>query len=318
MALNFPSSPTNGQQYTDNNGIVWQYLSGKGIWEVLKDNKLKEFSGVKLVLDMPDSLTSTSTAISWDSADFDIGGFFNVSFPTRLIIPNIGFYRVNLLIVVGALGSGASYTFVVKKNGTTNITTTVAGANQFVSYDEILQLYEGDYIELYALETEGIGSVNVGSFFEMQNIGDQIGSAQTAATTFSGLKANLDMSEALTASFAPITWDSTIFNTNADINGNVYWAIGDPSKAVIYTTGYYRIKALFEAGSTGTDDSYTVDLRFNNTSSFTSSMSPNGSLDIDDVFNLTSGSYIQFFAAESGGIGELTTDSYFELIRLGV
>jgi hypothetical protein len=318
MALNFPANPTNLQQYSDDNGTVWEFLSTKGVWNVLADDRLKEFSGVKLVLGSPDSLIPTSTAISWDSANFDIGGYFNVSFPTRLTIPKIGFYRLNLLISVGALGNGASYTFVVKKNGTINLTTTVAGANQFVSYDEILQLYEGDYIELYGLEAEGVGSINAGSFFEAQNIGDQIGSAQSEATTFSGLKSNLDIAEALTSSFAPVTWDSTVFNTNADINGNVYWSVGDPSKAVIYTTGYYRIKASFEAGSTGTDDSYEVDLRFNNTSSISASMSPNGSLDIDDVFNLTSGSYIQFFAAESGGVGELTTDSYFELIRLGV
>ncbi len=318
MALNFPSNPTNLQQYTDDNGIVWEFLSTKGVWDVLRDDKLKEFSGVKLVLDIPDLLIPTSTAVSWDSTNYDIGGYFNGSFPTKIIIPKIGFYRLNLLISVGALGSGASYTFVVKKNGTTTLTTTTAGANQFVSYDEILQLYSGDYIELYALETEGIGSINAGSFFETQNIGDQIGSSQSEATTFSGLKANLDIAEALTASLAPITWDSAIFNTNADINGNVYWLIGDSSKAVIYTTGYYRIKASFEAGSTGTDDSYIVDLRFNNTSSISASMSPNGSLDIDDVFNFTSGSYIQFFAAESGGVGEITTDSYFELIRLGV
>lgn len=317
-ALNFPPNPTNLQQYTDDNGIVWEYISSKSVWDVLRDDKLREFSGVKLSLDMPDSLIPTSTAVVWDSTNYDIGGYFNSNFPSRLTIPKIGFYRLNLLISVGPLGSGASYTFVVKKNSDTILTTTTAGANQFVSYDEIFQLYTDDYIELYALETEGIGTINAGSFFEAQNIGDQIGSSQSEATTFSGLKANLDVAEALTASLAPISWDSTTFNTNADINGNVYWTIADPSKATISTTGYYRVKASFEAGSAGTDDSYTVDLRFNNTSSFSSSMSPNGSLDIDDVFNLTSGSYIQFFGAESGGVGEITTDSYFELIRLGV
>jgi hypothetical protein len=318
MALNFPPNPSNLQQYTDDNGIVWEFLSSKSVWNVLSSEKLKEFSGVKLVLDMQDSLTTSLSSVSWDSANYDIGGYYNSSFPTRLTIPKIGFYRVNLLVSVGPLGSGASYTLIVRKNGTTNLTTTTAGANQFVSYDEILQLYEGDYIELYALETEGIGSINVGSFLEAQNVGDQIGSAQSEATTFSGLKANINVAEALTSSLAAITWDSTVFNTNADINGNVYWTISDPSKESIYTPGYYRIKASFEAGSTGTDDSYSVQLRFDNVPVISASMSPNGSLDIDDVYNLNSGSYIQFFAAESGEVGELTTDSYLEIIRLGV
>lgn len=318
MALNFPSSPTNGQQYTDDNGIVWQYLSSKGVWDVYRDDALKEFSGAKIILDINDALTPTSTAVTWDSEDFDIGGYFSVSFPTRLTVPKIGFYRLNLLISVGALGNGASYTFVVKKNGSSTLTTTTAGANQFVSYDETLELNAGDYIELFALESEGVGDINAGSFFEIQNIGDQIGSAQSTATTFSGLKLNLTTVEALTSTPAAITWDSTTFNTNADINGNVYWTIASSSKATIYTTGYYRIKASFESGVNGTDDSYTIDLRFNNTSSISASIGPNDSLDLDDVYNLTSGSYIEIFADESGGTGELTTDSYFELIRLGV
>jgi hypothetical protein len=35
MALNFPASPTNGQQYTDPNGVVWEYSSTPGVWEPL-------------------------------------------------------------------------------------------------------------------------------------------------------------------------------------------------------------------------------------------------------------------------------------------
>ncbi len=318
MALNFPSNPTNLQQYTDDNGTVWEFLSTKGVWDVLRDDKLREFSGAKAVLDLNEALTPTLTSVAWDSEDFDLGGYFTVSSPTRLTVSKIGFYRLNLLISVGALGNGASYTFVVKKNGTDNLTTTTAGANQFVSYDEIVELSAGDYIELYALESEGVGDINAGSFFEIQNIGDQIGSSQSEATTFSGLKANLTSEEALISTPTAVTWDSSTFNTNADINGNVYWTISDPSKASIYTTGYYRIKALFESGVNGTENSYTIDLRFDNASVVSASIGPNDRLDLDDVYNLTSGSYVQVFADESGGVGTLTTNTFFELIRLGV
>lgn len=318
MALNFPSNPTNLQQYTDNNGVVWQFISNKGVWRVLRDDKLKDFYGAKIVLDTVESLTSVSTAVTFDSETFDVGNYFNVLTPSKLTVSNPGFYRVNLLISVGSQGNGASYIFTVKKNGSTTLTTTTAGPNQFVSYDEILELLAGDYIELYALESEGVGTLNIGSFFEIQNIGDLVGSAQTTATTFSGLKLNLTSVEALTSAFTAVTWDNDEFNTNADINGNVYWSAASSSKATIYTTGYYRLKASLKAGSGGSDNSYTVDLRFNNTSSMSSSISPNDILDLDDVHNLTSGSYIEFYAKESGGTGELTTDSYFELIRLGV
>jgi len=318
MALNFPSNPANLQQYTDDNGIVWQYISTKGIWNVYRDDALKEFLGAKIVLDTNKSLISTLTAVAFDSEAFDIGEYFNLVSPTKLNISRPGFYRINLLVLAGSLGSGASYTFTVKKNGSTTITTTIAGANQSVTYDEILELVSGDYVELYASETDGVGDIVAGSFFEIQNIGDTIGSAQSTATKFSGLKLNLTSEESLLASFSAITWDSAQFNTNADINGNSYWSISDSSKAKIYTNGYYRLKSYFKASTLGSNNSYTIDLRIDNTSYASSSLSPNDSLDFDNVYSLASGSYIQVFAKESGGIGTITTDSFFELIRLGV
>lgn len=317
-AMNFPSNPTSGQQYTDDNGIVWEYISSKTVWEVLRDDKLKDFYGAKATLTTAVALTSTSTAVTFDTEVFDIGSYYNLAQPTRLTVTNPGFYRINLLVVVSNLGSGASYTFAVKKNGSTNLTSTPAGPNQSVSYDEIVQLLAGDYIELYASESDNIGEISPGSFFEIENVGDPVGSAQSPATAFSGLKLDLSTTQALTSSLAPIAWSSADFNTNADINGNVYWNISSASKATIYTTGYYRIKAFIQAGTQGSDSSYQIQLRFDNSPVVSSSLSPNDSLDLDDMYNLTSASYIQFFASESGNIGEIATGSFFELIRLGV
>lgn len=318
MALNFPSNPTNLQQYTDDNGIVWEYLSSKGVWNVLKDDALKDFYGAKITLDANFALTPTSIAVSFDTEVFDVGSYYNLSSPTKFTVSRTGFYRINLLIVAGPLGSGASYTFSVKKNGSTTLTTTVAGANQSVAYDEIVQLVSGDYVELYASESESVGDIVAGSFFEIQNIGDAVGSAQSPATAFSGVELVLTSAEALTSTASAITWDSADFNTNADINGNLYWSLSDPSKVYVYTTGYYNVKAFFQAGSQGSDESYTIDLRFNNTSSVSASLGPNDSVNFDDIYNISSGSYLQFFAKDDIAVGELTTDSYFELIRLGV
>lgn len=316
--LSFPANPTNGQQYTDDNGIVWEYLSSKTVWNILRDNSLKNFLGAKIQLNTSYALTSTLTAVSFDSEVFDVGNYYNSSFPTKLTVTNPGFYRLNLLIVASSLGSGASYTFTVKKNGTTVLTTTTAGPNQSISYDEIIQLFANDYIELYASEASDIGEIVEGSFFEIQNAGDLVGSEQSPATAFSGAKLGLSTAEALTSTLTAIDWTTTDFNTNADINGNVYWSAGQPSKASIYITGYYRIKAFIQAGSQGSDDSYEVDLRFSNTPVVSSSLSPNDSLDFDDVYNLSSGSYVQFFASELGNVGEIASNSYFEIIRLGV
>lgn len=317
-ALSFPPNPTNLQQYTDDNGIVWQYLSSKTVWNVLRDDSLRDFYGAKIQLNTNYALTSTLTAVSFDSEVFDVGNYYNASSPTKFVITNPGFYRLNLLIVASSLGSGASYTFTVKKNGSTTLTTTTAGPNQSTSYDEIIQLFANDYVELYASEATDTGDIVVGSFFEIQNVGDLVGSEQTPATAFSGAKLGLNTAEALTSSLAPIDWSTVTFNTNADINGNVYWSAGQPSKASVYTTGYYRIKAFIQAGSQGSDNSYEVDLRFSNSSIVSSSLSPNDSLDFDDVYNLSSGSYVQFFASEAGEVGEIATNSFFEIIRLGV
>jgi hypothetical protein len=318
MALSFPSNPTNGQQYTDDNSIVWQYLSSKTVWNPLSDDSLKEFSGAKVVLDFSEALTANSAPVSWDVETFDLGGYFNLANNTKLTVTNPGFYRVNVLAITSTLGSGASYTFIVRKNGTTDITVTTAGPNQAVNYDEILQLVSGDYLELYAAESGDVGEILERSFFEIQNIGDQVGSAQSTATKFSGASLNLAGAESLTSSLAPITWDSTDYNVNADINGNVYWSVSEPSKIFIYTTGYYRVKSLMEASSQGSVGSYTVDFRVNGTSFTSASLSPNDSLDFDDMYNFTSGSYIEFWASESEDVGEITTDSYFQIIRQGV
>lgn len=317
-ALNFPSNPTNGQQYTDPNGIVWQYISSKQVWNTLRSSALKDFSGAKVLLGTTEALTATPIAITWDSEVFDIGSYFTISDSSKFTISRPGFYRLNLLLITGIPGTGNSYNFTVKKNGTADITSTSAGANQSVSYDEIVELITGDYIELYASEVEGVGELILDSFFEIQNIGDLIGSAQSDATAFSGLKLHLGSEFNLTSVSSAIEWDDVSFNTNADINGNVYWNVDSSSKATIYTTGYYRIRGFFEAGSTGAENSYIVDLKFNNISATSGTIGPNDTLDIDDVYQLNSGSYLQFFASNTLSLGNLTTGSYFELIRLGV
>lgn len=318
MALNFPSNPTNLQQYTDPNGIVWQYNATKQVWDTLRSSALKDFSGAKVTLGTTEALTSSPLAITWDSETFDIGSYFTFASSSKFTIPKPGFYRLNLLLIAGNTGAGSSYVFTLKKNGTTDLSTTNAGANQAVSYDEIFELVTNDYIELYASEVDGVGELLPESFFEIQNIGDLIGSAQSDATTFSGLKLELGSEFNLTSTASAIGWDTVVFNTNADINGNVYWTSATSSRATIYTTGYYRIKGFFEAGSTGTEDSYTIDLRFNGTSSISGTLGPNDTLDFDDVYQLNSGSYFQFFADNSLSLGNITTNSYFELIRLGV
>lgn len=318
MALNFPSSPTNGQQYTDPNSIVWEYSTTKGVWNKKRSDILKQFKGAKLELTAIEVLTATETAIPWDTTEFDTNSFFNVStYPTRVSISINGYYRINTLIVMGGQGNGASYTITIKKNNVTLITENI-GPNQSIFYDETLLLFDGDYLEVYASETGAIGTILTTSFFEITRVGLAIGSSSSPSDAFSGVRLELTSTEAATATPTGITWDTAVYNVNADINGTVYWSTSDRTKVNISTTGYYRIKSFFETGTAGTANSYKIDLKKDGTTLESGSLGPNETLDLDEVYYFTSSSYLQVYLDNSGAVGTLTTDTYFQLTREGV
>lgn len=319
MALNFPTTPTNGQTYTDDNGIVWEYNSTKTVWNKLRSDAIKNFSGAKVELTSAFSLTSTLTAISFNTAEFDTDPYFDLSnAPTKLTVLKTGYYRILLQIDTGSGGNGASYTLNIKKNGTTTLTSTTAGPNQSVVYDEVMLMTAGDYVETHASESASVGTILTSSFFQIERVGNSPGTAYPAAAAFSGVKIELTSAESLTSTPTAITWDTTEFNENADNAGNVYWTISDASKVTIYTTAYYRVKSMFETGGAGATNSYKVDVRLNGSNLVSSSLSANDMLELDETFQFNSGSYLQVYVDNSGSVGTITTDSYFQLIRLGV
>lgn len=318
MALNFPTSPINEQQYIDDNNIVWQYSSVKGVWNKFKSNQLKEFIGSKILFSNTKSLTTVLSPCPFDVASFDTGQFFSLNTPTRLTANRTGYYRVNVLVETGTEGTGASYTLSVRKNGTFNLTTETAGANQFVFYDDILLLTDGDYIELWANETSAAGTITNRSFLEIQRVGFALGSTFSTSDAFSGVKLTLDNPVSTTSTLTLLDWDGVEYNINADINGNVYWSENEKSKVNILTTGYYRIKSFIETNTDGASDSYIVDLRLNGSTLESGSLGASETLDLDEIYNFTSGSYLQFYVSNSGSIGEITTDSFFQMTRLGV
>lgn len=319
MGLNFPTSPIDLQEYIDSNGTVWEYNATKTVWAVKRYDELKEFSGAKIEFTSAYTLTTVSTAVSWDSSNFDTGTYFDINnSPTKLIIKDTGYYRINALITTGDQGNGASYTISLIQNGTIIMTTDTAGPNQGIHYDEIHLLHTSDYVEIYASETGAVGTLLTTSYFEIERVGFSIGSAFSTRGAFSGVKLNLTSVESMTSTPTTITWDTTEFNVNADINGNIYWDITNSDKLTIYTTGYYRVKSMFETGPSGVANSYTIDLKLNGATLESSSLGPIETLDLDETYNFTSGSYLQVYAKNSGGVGTITTDSYFEVVRVGI
>jgi len=317
MALNFPNSPSTNDTYTDSNSAVWQYDGVK--WDVVTSSTRKVFSGAKVSNSSIVNLTASSSAISWDTETFDVDNYFDSGLASRLKAPLTGFYRIVATITTSSDGVGSNYTILIKKNGTTNLVTTTAGANQTVVYDEIVELSQDDYIELYASESNSVGDLAAGSTFEMHRMGLSLGTGVSANQAFSGVRGVLTSVENATSTLTAIPWDTTDFNVNADVLGNTYWDAGTPSIIRVKTDGFFRIKSFVQAGSGGSLDSYTVTLRKNGATTLeTTSLSPNDFVDLDEVYSLADSDYVELLILDSDNSGSITTDSYLEVVRLGL
>ena len=317
MALNFPNSPSTNDTYTDSNSAVWQYDGVK--WNVITSATKKVFSGAKVRNSALINLTATSTAISWNTEVFDVDNYFDSGLSTRLKAPLTGFYRIVATVSTSSDGVGSNYTFEIKKNGTTSLVTTTAGANQSVVYDEIVELTQDDYVELYASESGAVGDIAANSTFEMHRMGLSIGTGISANQAFSGVRTTLTAVESLTSTPTALAWDTTDFNVNASVLGETYWDAGTPSIVRVKSAGYFRIKSFVEAGAGGATNSYTITLKKNGSTNLESvTMSPNDFVDLDEVYSLADSDYVQILASESNNTGTISTNSYLEVVRLGL
>jgi hypothetical protein len=312
MAINFPSSPVNGQQHTDANAVVWQYDGVK--WNVITGTANKLFSGCKIALAANVALTANSTAITFDSEEYDTDNYFTVSAPKRITFNSDAFYRINLSVYTGT--AGASHTITLKKNGSTTLANTVIAPNQYTNYDQILQLSGGDYIELYCADSAATGSLITGTNIEMTRVGLSQGTNISSADAFSGARLLLVSNYNTTNSATAVTWSSAAFNQNANPAGDFYWNVSDPTKLTVGITGYYRIKGEVFAGST---ESLTVNVRKNGNSSIANTSIPsNGYGELDDIYQFTQNDYVELVVNDSTSTGTLTSNTYFEIVRLGV
>jgi len=319
MALNFPTSPVDLQQYTDPNDVVWEYSATKGVWNKLRVDVEKQFSGAKIYFVTQKSLSSVLTAVDFEADEFDTGTYFNLTtYPSRLTVNRTGYFRINLLAVTGTVGTGASYTLRLRKNGSVTLTTGTAGPNQFVSFDEIFLLTDGDYIEFLASESNAAGTLEIDSFFQIQRVGFAVGSSFSAQTAFSGVKLELITDVALSSTPTAIDWETTEYNINADIAGDVYWENSTPSTVTIKTDGYYRIKGEFYSATAGSENSYMVDLQVNSATLHSASLSANEVVNIDETIQLATNNTIQVLVSNSDSTGDILNTSYIQVIREGV
>lgn len=312
MALNFPSSPTNGQTYTDPNSVFWRYDGEK--WNVVLGTASKIYSGVKVKLSSNAALVASNTSISFDSEEFDTDNYFNLSTPQKILFNQTGYYRVNLSAFTST--SGSLYGVALKKNSNTVITSTVINPNQNANYDEILEFNANDYIEVVCSEASSTGAITTDTVLEVTRIGLTLGTGIRDIDAFSGARAILSTGFSTTSTPSAVIWDSTIFNTNADALGNTYWNVSDPTKLIIRLSGYYRIKSFIESSSA---DNYVIVLKKNNSANLSSaSIGPSSVIQIDEIYNFTANDYIQIVVNDSNSSGQLTTNTYAEIVRIGI
>jgi len=317
--LSFPASPTNGQQYTDSNGKVWEYDGVK--WDIATSNSSRQFSGVKVLVTSPISLIDTDTIIGFDTEEYDTATYFLPASPTTVTIPRTGYYRINLQVQTGPGGAGNSYSVTLTRNGTGLFNDDMA-PNQAGTYDDTLLLNVGDVIQLLANEVNSQGTLILGTSLEVQLAGYTFGGAVTPGFEFSGVKVNLQSTVSTTSTPTAITWTTNDieYNINADAAGSVYWTSDTPTRFTISTTGYYRIKAFFFAGTDGADNSYTINVRKNGTTTLDSgSIGPLGTAELDETYQFTSTDYLEVLVSNSGGVGTIqNSNTSLALTRLGV
>lgn len=315
--LNFPNSPSVNDTYTDVNSAVWRYDGEK--WDVITRSTKRAFVGAKVILTTDHALTSVASPIDWDSESFDTGVLWASSASSRFTITENGFYRINAQIQTTSAGTGSSYTISIRKNGSAISSDTIA-SNQFVVYDEIIQLAVGDYVEVYASESTSSGAIESDtSFFEITQVGLSLGTGISTWSAFSGARASLTAAVSCTSNTTPIDWDATEFDQNADVLGSTYWTVGDPSKLTIKVDGYYRVKTMVATNAAGGADTYTITLQENSISNLeTTTLGPSQTAMIDEIYNFSANDYIEIVVSNSESTGQINSDAYLEITRLGV
>jgi hypothetical protein len=315
--LSFPSSPTNGAEYTDENGKVWQFDGVK--WEISVSSGIKQFYGAKVSIGSEYFLSTVSTPVVFDVVDFDTSNFFDTENPFRIVIPRTGYYRVNFVAEIGQEGFGASYNIDVRRNGI-NIAEDRLGSFQTTQYDETFLLDAGDVIEFFALEEQGVGSLLEGTYLEVQLQGYTFGSAIVPGFEFSGVRAKITNDVTTTSTESAIEWDDILFNINANEAGALYWDSLENTKFTIATTAYYKLRALIETGTDGATNSYSITIKKNGTDVVENVLlGANESVELDTVYEFSATDYLEIYVENTENVGTIIfSNTYFEIIRLGV
>ncbi len=313
MPLIFPPSPTTGDTYTDDNSAVWQFDGVK--WNVVTGTLKKVFNGVKVIFSTSYNLTTTNTAVNWDSESYDTGEYWSLATPSRVYINQTGYYTVNLVLFANT--TGAAYNMSLKKNGSTILISGTMNPNQSAEYYETLPLNAGDYLEVYADETAATGSFTTSSYLEVQQAGLGVGTGVSPSAAFSGVRVELGSAFNTTSTPTAIAWTSTEFDTNANALALTYWSAGTPTRVTAKSNGYFSVQVYIQLGATGAN--YTITLKKNGTTNLltNSGLNPNDDAWVEETYYLLENDYIEIFVSDTASTGSIATTTHMEVIRQG-
>jgi len=321
-ALQFPGSPTHLDTYTDPNQAVWQYDSDNTVWDLITSTTRKVFSGVKAKTAANFDLTASYQDVPFDTIEFNVDNYYQ-TVNTKGIAPSTGFYRVLVSVFSDTQGTGASYSAAVYKNDTLKLGEINFGANQNVNFDETISLVEGDFINVKAKESTGLGALTTQSNFTMYRIGYAPGTGISNHSAFSGVRAIVTQNVNTTSTPTSITWGNTDFNANSNVLGDLYWYNSEATRLTPKTSGYYKVRSLVETTYAGSANSYTITLRKTNpqlvsTTLTTINMSPNDQIELDETIYLDADNYVDLLVSNSDNTGAILSTVYLELVREGV
>jgi hypothetical protein len=132
------------------------------------------FSGVRGKLTSTFSTTTSVTAVSWSTTDFnqnsDVYGssYWTNSDPTKFTIKTTGYYRLKGVITVNP---SDSYNVSLNKNTTTSLATINIGPNGFAQIDDTYRFVANDYIQLFVNDLTSSGSITSNSYIEITRLG---------------------------------------------------------------------------------------------------------------------------------------------------
>jgi len=173
-AIDFPNSPTVGQQFTANNGVTYEWTGV--FWKVVVARAGASVSFYAVNVAQGYNLAAGAAAVPVVPATVlsgNEGGWYNTA--NGRFTPPAGRYRIFGAVGSGSSGGATQVSVILEKNGTTTIigasqTPAAANWNGDPAVDAILDANGTDYFQIYAAANNGAACPPSQTWFGAESI----------------------------------------------------------------------------------------------------------------------------------------------------